>query len=147
MAALFGKYVMVDDDVKANARLPDGPLKTISEAKVVTAERKSGPHFNFVVRAVPVLLCNNVPSLADLSNGMMRRLMVIPFERTFDKDQDQGLFDRIWRNELPGVLNRSLGDTVGFLKRDSRFKVPAAVANGDSAMGPTSESCQRFCRG
>jgi len=47
----------------------------------VTGELKFGPVFNFTVRAVPVLLCNNIPSLADLSHGMLRRLMVLPFNR------------------------------------------------------------------
>ncbi len=70
MGSLFGKLLFVDDDVRAGVRLPDGTLKTISEAKEVTGELKYQQPFNFVVRTVPVLLCNNVPSLADLSHGM-----------------------------------------------------------------------------
>jgi hypothetical protein len=61
--------LFVDDDVRAGVRLPDGTLKTISEAKEVTGELKYQQPFNFVVRTVPILLCNNVPSLADLSQG------------------------------------------------------------------------------
>jgi hypothetical protein len=38
MGSLFGKLLFVDDDVRAGARLPDGVLKTISEAKEVTGE-------------------------------------------------------------------------------------------------------------
>jgi putative DNA primase/helicase len=130
MGSLFGKYLLVDDDVRAGARLPDGILKTISEAKVVTGEFKYGPAFNFVVRTVPVLLCNNVPSLADLSHGMQRRLTVIPFERTFTgKDCDRFLFDRIWKSELPGVLNRALAGYRRVLKRQANFKPPLAVLN------------------
>ena len=128
MGSLFGKHLLVDDDVRAGARLPDGILKTISEAKVVTGELKYGPAFNFVVRIIPVLLCNNVPSLADLSHGMQRRLMVIPFDRKFSgKDCDRFLFDRIWKNELPGVLNRLLAGYRRVLKRHANFKPPAAV--------------------
>jgi hypothetical protein len=90
-------------------KVPDGILKTISEAKEVTGEYKYKSPFNFTVRTVPVLLCNNIPSLADLSHGMLRRLQVIPFDRTFTgDDKDSGLFDRIWADELPGVLNRAL---------------------------------------
>ena len=48
---------------EAGARLPDGTLKIISEAKEVTGEQKYGPPFNFIVRTIPVLLCNNIPSL------------------------------------------------------------------------------------
>ena len=128
MGSLFGKLLFVDDDVRAGARLPDGVLKTISEAKEVTGELKYQPSFNFVVRTVPVLLCNNIPSLADLSHGMLRRLMVIPFNRRFtDQDGDPDLFERIWANELPGVLNRALGGYRRLLERGAKFKRPAAV--------------------
>ena len=128
MGSLLGKLLLVDDDVRAGARLPDGILKTISEAKEVTGELKFGPAFNFVARTVPVLLCNNVPSLADLSYGMMRRLMVIPFDRTFtDKTRNPDLFERIWENELSGVLNRALAGYRRVIKRGSKFKQPAPV--------------------
>jgi putative DNA primase/helicase len=129
MGNLCGKFLFVDDDVRAGARLPDGILKTISEGKQVTGELKFGPVFNFVVRAVPVLLCNNIPLLADLSYGMLRRLMVIPFDRTFtEMDKDPNLFDRIVAHELPGVLNRAL---EGYQRLQLRgdFKLPSAVKN------------------
>jgi putative DNA primase/helicase len=133
MGALFGKYLLVDDDVRAGARLPDGILKTISEAKEATGELKFGPSFSFVVRTVPVLLCNNVPSLADLSHGMQRRLMVIPFDRTFtDQDRDRSLFDRIWANELSGVLNRALEGYRRIVQRESNLKRPSAVQSATS---------------
>jgi putative DNA primase/helicase len=40
---------------------------------------------------------------------MMRRLHVVPFDRTFEKGEiDRHLFDRIIKNELSGLLNRAL---------------------------------------
>lgn len=106
---LFGKLLFVDDDVRAGAKLPDGALKKISEAKLLTGEHKFKPAFSFMNRAFPILLCNNLPSLADLSPGMMRRLRVVPFDRTFAETEiDRHLFDRIIKNELSGVLNRAL---------------------------------------
>jgi putative DNA primase/helicase len=129
MGNLCGKFLFVDDDVRAGARLPDGILKTISEGKQVTGELKFGPVFNFTVRAIPVLLCNNIPCLADLSYGMLRRLMVIPFDRTFTTmDKDPDLFDRIVANELPGALNRALEGYRRLVVRGA-FKLPTAVKN------------------
>jgi P4 family phage/plasmid primase-like protien len=128
MGSLFGKLLFVDDDVRAGIKLPDGMLKTVSEAKTVTGELKFKSPFNFIVRTVPILLCNNVPSLADLSHGMLRRLMVIPFERTFtDEDKDATLFDRIWANELAGVLNRALQGLQRLVRRESQFALPSDV--------------------
>jgi putative DNA primase/helicase len=128
IGSLFGKYLFVDDDVRAGARLPDGVLKTISEAKEVTGEIKYKSSFNFVVRTVPVLLCNNIPSLADLSHGMLKRLMLIPFDRIFSKDErDPDLSERIWAEELPGILNRALAGYQRLLARGMKFKLPTAV--------------------
>src|SRR5271166_3807596 len=121
IGSLFGKLLFVDDDVRAGAKLPDGALKKISEAKLLTGEHKFKPAFSFVNRAFPVLLCNNLPSLADLSPGMMRRIHVLPFDRAFDEHEiDRGLFDRIIQKELSGVLNRAL-EGWKRLKRRQRF--------------------------
>ena len=106
---LFGKLLFLDDDIKSGTKLPDGPLKKISEAKTLTGEHKNKPLFDFRNRAFPILLCNNVPSLADLSYGMIRRLKVVPFNRMFkEKEIDRHLFERIAATELSGVLNRAL---------------------------------------
>ena len=136
MGSLFGKYLFLDDDVRAGVRLPDGTLKTISEAKEVTGEHKYGPAFNFTVRTVPLLLCNNIPSLADVSYGMLRRLMVIPFDRRFtNEDKDPDLFERIWANEMSGVLNRALkGLRVACLKR-GMLQVAACSSGSQRSIG------------
>jgi putative DNA primase/helicase len=134
IGSLLGKTMLVDDDVKAGTRLPDGELKKISEPKTLTGERKHGPVFNFTIRTVPVLICNNAPSIADLSYGMQRRLMVIPFDRTFKKDADPDLFPKIWATELPGVLNRALRGLRRLQKRDWRFKEPACVIKATSRL-------------
>jgi P4 family phage/plasmid primase-like protien len=124
--SLVGKLLLVDDDVRAGIRLPDGELKKISEAKPITAEYKYGPSFEFVVRSVPVLLCNNTASLADVSYGMSRRLMVLPFDRTFRDDADPTRFPTIWKTEMAGVLNRSIDGLQRLLNR-GQFKMPIAV--------------------
>jgi len=125
-ASLLGKLLLVDDDVRAGIRLPDGELKKISEAKPITAEHKYGPTFEFVVRSVPVLLCNNTASLADVSYGMSRRLMVLPFDRTFRDDADHTRFPTIWETEMAGVLNRSIDGLRRLLGR-RQFELPIAV--------------------
>jgi putative DNA primase/helicase len=134
IGSLFGKYLFVDDDVRAGARLPDGMLKTISEAKEVTGELKYRSSFNFVVRTVPVLLCNNIPSVADLSHGMRRRLMVLPFDRIFtEEEKNPDLFEGIWAKELPGVLNQALRGYKRLLERGTKFKFPNAVKQATTA--------------
>ena len=103
-------------------------FKKLSEAKPQTGEHKFGATFNFKNRALPVLLCNGIPSLADLSYGMLRRLMVIPFERTFTPEEDDiNRFKEIWASELPGILNRALAGLRQVIARGHKFKYPESV--------------------
>ena len=128
IGSLLGKALLLDDDVRSGIKLPDGLLKKLSEEKRLTGEPKFGETFNFTNRVVPVLLCNGVPSLADLSLGMLRRLLVFPFDRTFtEQDDDRSRFNKIWASELPGVLNSTLAGLKRLIARDNRFKYPESV--------------------
>ncbi|MER9602793.1 phage/plasmid primase, P4 family [Mesorhizobium sp. M0243] len=130
---LLGKLLFLDDDVKKGTRLPDGDLKRISEAKPITGERKFGPTFTFTVRAVPMLLCNAPPSLADLTFGMLRRLVVVPFARTFTEDEVKRTpFPAILASEMSGVLNRALEGYQRVVQRGHQFAPPKAVADAKS---------------
>jgi P4 family phage/plasmid primase-like protien len=152
---LFGKLLFIDDDIKAGTKLPDGTLKKISEAKTLTGERKFKDAFEFKCRAFPILLCNNIPSLSDLSYGMMRRLRVVHFSRIFTEDEtDRRLFERIAANELPGVLNRALKgwkrlQTKGrFTKSvDMRIAGKLFVAHANPLQGFIEECCEKADEG
>jgi putative DNA primase/helicase len=127
IGALRGKLLFVDDDVKTRVRLPDGTLKKISEGKRLTGEEKFKNAATFDARAVPVLLCNHVPFLQDVSHGMQRRLHILPFEKRFEgEEKDDTLFPRIWKEELPGILNHAL---AGWQRLQSRgdFECPRDV--------------------
>jgi len=127
IGALRGKLLFLDDDLRARIRLPDGVLKRLSEQKTVTGEEKFKQPVTFTLRALPMILCNNIPLLQDISHGMKRRLQVIPFDKTFDgADNDITLFDRITANELPGVLNRALEGWKRLQER-GHFKIPPDV--------------------
>lgn len=125
---LVEKLLLVDDDVSIGTKLPDGELKKISEAKLLTGEKKHANAFSFVCLAVPVLLCNSPMSLSDVGNGMQRRLMVIPFERHFTESEiDRTLFTRIKQEEMSGILNHAVSGFQRVMRRGLSFKKPPAV--------------------
>ena len=125
---LRGKLMFVDDDIKAGQKIPDGAIKKISESKWLSGQLKGRDAFQFRNRALPVLLCNNEPSTADISKGMRRRVMVIPFKHEFKvgKDLDRSLWPRIRRNELPGILNRLI-EGLQRLRKRGKWKSPVDV--------------------
>lgn len=124
---LVGKLLLIDDDVDADTRLPDGLLKKISEQKSMTGQQKYAANFEFVARCFVVLLANNFPTAKDLSYGMRRRAQVIPFAHSFsEQDDDPALFPRIWATEMPGILNKAVHALQRLLQR-SRFSEPIDV--------------------
>lgn len=124
---LDGKLMLLDDDVDGGTCLPDGFLKKISEEKAMTGQHKHKDPFEFICRAVPVMLANDYPVTRDLTKGLRRRLMVIPFKRTFEMcDMKPGLFEEIWEKESAGILNHAVN---GFqrLKERGNFQQPEDV--------------------
>ncbi len=129
-AALHGKLLFIDDDIETEIMLADGMLKNISEAKMMSARHPYGrKKFSFKCVALPVLIGNHYPACKDLSEGMIRRINIIPFDRQFTAEEaDPNLFDNIWANEMPGVLNHALAGLQRIIKRET-FKQPDDCEN------------------
>lgn len=149
-ASLAGKQLLIDDDMGKDAHLDDGFLKTISEQKEISTRHAYGRrHFKFRCLALPVMAGNSYPTTSDNSHGLRRRAMVIPFERQFDgKDKDAGLFEKIWANELPGILNRALEGLKRLRERggfdppiDCKNALAEFLAHANPLMGFIDENC------
>lgn len=124
VGALAGKLMLIDDDMDSGTCLPDGFLKKISTEKVMTGEKKYQDPFSFTCRAVPFMLANDFPSAKDVSYGLKRRIMIVPFAKQFSNTEvDLELFDRIWTEEASGILNECI---AGFerLKERGEFSEP-----------------------
>jgi putative DNA primase/helicase len=142
---LLGKFLFLDEDLKAGEKLADGLLKKISERKTLSADKKYGDAFTFESRVVPIILFNNPPSIADLSNGMRRRLVVIPFERAFRDDEiDPQRFEKIWKSELPGILNLYLAGLQRLATRGWKFDPPASVEAATNRLLEEANPAPRF---
>ncbi len=110
MAALHGKLLFCDDDLKQGIILNDRIIKILSEIKILSARHPYGKKkFNFLSRIMTVIASNDYPNTDDISPGMIRRAYIVPFDRQFTvTEDDKGLFPAIWENEMPGILNRAL---------------------------------------
>ena len=124
---LPGKLLILDDDVDQSTVLPAGTLKKISENKAINTPIKhvSGS-YRFTSIATPIMLANHMPKSRDVSHGLLRRAIVVPFKQRFDDgNRDDTLQDRIIKTELAGILNLLL-DGLTRLRKRSRFKIPVS---------------------
>jgi P4 family phage/plasmid primase-like protien len=110
LTSLVGKLVTIDDDADIDRPLPASALKKLAEGKLWEANPKHKDQFTFRSSATPVVLYNGWPRVRDLTDGMLRRVHIIPFFRKFvaGVNADDSLRRRIIKSELPGVLNRAL---------------------------------------
>ena len=124
---LQGKLLMIDDDIKMDTVLPDGLLKKLSEAKRQTARNPYGKQsFTFLSAAMPIMVGNHYPLCEDLSEGLLRRAMIIPFSKQFlPHEQDTKKFEHIWKHEMSGVANRAIEGYQRIIQRNQQFAPPA----------------------
>ena len=75
-------------------------------------------------REIPYLIfnLNALPNTDDDTNGMMRRLQIIPFDVTIPRSKrDPNLANSIIRNELPGIFNWVMRGTKELFRKKFRF--------------------------
>lgn len=122
-AELEGKLVNISSEMSASATISDGYLKAIVASDIIEAERKFQPSFSFRPFVHLVGATNELPRLLDLSDGFIRRAIILTFNRQFsESEQDRQLESTLLR-ELPGILNWSVRGYQRLLERKN-FDIP-----------------------
>ena len=151
LARLIGKTLFIDDDLDINTTIPDGFVKTFSETKSLSANRKFQKPLRFENRCAVLLLSNNYPRMIDVSGGNTRRFHSIDFPRRFYRRQEiQAMVDGPQKDfaefdladphredqiraELPGMANVLIRAYRRLVKRDG-FHLPDAVKESNKKL-------------
>jgi putative DNA primase/helicase len=111
-ARLIGKLANICPDLPSTHLTETSAFKAITGGDDLGAEYKYREAFEFRPYCRLVFSANHVPRSGDASHAFFRRWLVVPFERTFEPDEqipredlDAKLSDP---EELSGVLNRAL---------------------------------------
>ena len=149
--ALANKLVLMDDDARDGARINDGLLKSIAEAKPLVTRKAHDPEsVTITARALPIISMNGSPRIDDSSYGFERRVYVMPFNRRFEvHEMDRQLPDKIIAGELSAILNRLL-DAYVRLRRRGSFQEPEECVSAKAEMlavaNPVREFVSEGCR-
>lgn len=104
VARLAGRRLCYVNESRVGDRLNDGQVKRLISTEKTTARGLYRDPFDFYPTAKIVLRTNNKPVIDDNSDGMWRRLHLLPFVQQFSGSRrDAGLLDKL-RGELPGIL-------------------------------------------
>jgi len=107
---LENKLLNVSEEEPENSFHESGPLKRMTGDGFVKVAYLYQNKYDYKNRAKQVITYNTLPKLTDKSNGMRRRLMIVPFELDMSKEPDKRI-DNIYgkiEGELSGILNRAI---------------------------------------
>lgn len=85
LAKLKGKHIVFCSETDDN-RLNEAKIKEITGGTKITARALHKDPFSYTPEFTIILDGNNLPTIKGTDYGIWRRIIVIPFERKFDKD-------------------------------------------------------------
>jgi putative DNA primase/helicase len=104
LVALAGARLATAAETNEGVRLNEARMKVLTGGDPITARRLYHEAFTFDPTHKLVLAFNHKPIIADDSEGMWRRVRLIPFTRRFRaEEQDKNLPDSL-KDEAPGIL-------------------------------------------
>lgn len=105
---LVGKLVNIGDDVSDVFIDDDSDLKKFVTGEAVQFERKGQDPFKFRNYSKLLFACNKLPRMSDKSNGIQRRMVIVPFNAVFKKDEnyDPFIIDKLMKPESIEYLFR-----------------------------------------
>lgn len=119
-AELFGKLANIGDDISGEYIKDNSEFKKLVTGEAINVERKGRDPFDFTNYAKLIFSANRMPRINDTSSGLMRRLMMIPFNAKFsvnDSDFDPFIQDKLLSKEsMEYVLNLAIAGLKRLLK-------------------------------
>jgi P4 family phage/plasmid primase-like protien len=130
MAQTLGKLVNICPEVGELDKTAEGTLKGYVSGDPLFFERKGKDGFSAAPSARLVIATNNIPRFADKTEGLWRRLLILPFDVTIPPAERRAGMDKegYWTasGELPGMLNWALEGLRRLRAHGWRFTIPAA---------------------
>lgn len=129
-AELFGKLANIGDDIGDEFIANPAIFKKLVSGDRVNAERKGKDPFDFASYAKLLFSANSMPRIKDKTGAVLDRMILIPFNATFSKDDPD--FDPYIKYKLrsPEVMSHLINIGLKGLERvlvNRAFTVPASA--------------------
>ncbi len=107
----------------------EGAFKDCISGGTIEVEKKGADKFTAPCRARFVMATNSLPTFFDRSDGIWRRLRVIPFpEQIADAEKDVHLAEKICATDMPGVMAWALQGLADVIRSGGVPDCPAGLA-------------------
>lgn len=108
MEPLIQKKLNIASENEADFVLSNENFKAITSGDTVNIDLKGRPAVNLRLKTKLIFVTNNLPTFSDASHALIRRLIIVPFNRQFGvEEQNKNLTEELLE-ELPGIFNWAL---------------------------------------
>lgn len=127
LTQVYGKMANItDESSKGLEEEAETALKQYTGGTQVMFKRLYNNPFSAYPTAKIMIATNKLPHFVDTSNGIWRRILLVPFDAVISEDkQDKKLAEKIKATEMPGVLKWAL-EGLRMLEEQGRFIEPKA---------------------
>ena len=128
LAKLPGSRLVVANELPEGSRMDENLVKSITGDDVIVARQLyAKAEHEFRPKLKLFIVGNHKPVIRDSSPGMWRRMVLLPFNASFTKEQlDPRLMDKLYA-ELPGILNWALAGVGNWLNQGIKSSMPANI--------------------
>lgn len=132
LAATEGKLANIAEEIDEDINAASGLLKMFTGGDAVPVERKYKEGFLIKPTARLTFGTNSLPRFKDDSDGLIRRMIILPFKRQFldERKQNKNFIDRdFWleSGELSGIFNWALEGLNRLVSNNWKFTEPQSV--------------------
>ncbi|WP_429154018.1 phage/plasmid primase, P4 family [Aeromonas media] len=128
LTKLVDARLVVANELPEGSRMDENLVKAMTGDDVIVArapyakkEMEFRPTFSLV------MVGNHKPEIRDTSNGMWRRMLMLPFNASFTKAQlDPMLMEKL-RAEMPGILNWAIQGCQMWQEQRLKASIPARL--------------------
>ena len=118
VASLQGKLFNITEETPKKSFIDSSAFKNICSGGDISVRQLYGKPYLMRTKAKLILACNELPRSTDITHGMTRRLLIVPFDARFDgKDRRKGIRHEL-NLELSGILNRIIEGYQRLVDRD-----------------------------
>lgn len=142
LARLPGVRFLRVSEPEKNARLNEGLIKMVTGGDPVDARHLNKGFFTFLPDFKMTISGNHKPQVKDTSDGIWRRMQLVPWEVTIDRSEVDRQLPTTLRGEASGILNRLLEGLCDW--QANGLIEPEAVSRATAAYRDQSDDLGRF---
>jgi P4 family phage/plasmid primase-like protien len=149
VAQMAGKRLIYAEELalkqSGRATLDVAMLKDITGGGKVSARFMRQDPFEFQSTAKMMISTNQFPKINDDSDGIWRRLVIIPFEQKFKGEQADASLQEKLKKEASGILNWMLEGFRKFMEANKKINWPAECLEQAKNLRQENDIVGRFC--